>query len=65
MQLSPTTWFEEPVRKDLIIIYGNTDLLGVTIFPDAVQAVVSTRKKLLLLKSLLTSMCQTLIQKSA
>lgn len=45
MQLSPTTWFEEPVRKDLIIIYGNTDLLGVTIFPDAVQAVVSTRKR--------------------
>lgn len=45
MQLSPTTWFEEPVRKDLIIIYGNTDLLGVTIFPDVVQAVVSTRKR--------------------
>lgn len=45
MQLSPTAWFEEPGRKDLIIIYGNTDLLGVTMPPDAVQAVVSTKKR--------------------
>lgn len=45
MQLSPTAWFEGPVRKDLIIIYCNTDLLGVTVPPDAVQAVVSTRQR--------------------
>lgn len=37
MQLSPTLWFEEPVRKDLIIIYGNTDLLEVTLLPTSCQ----------------------------
>lgn len=39
------TWFEEPVKKELIIIYSNTDLLGATVSPSAVQAVVSTSRR--------------------